>query len=51
MQSLRVCQIQQHLGVDGDNEDGRDDFIDDEAYDVDTNMTQEQVRLFRAHTL
>ncbi|CAM9166684.1 unnamed protein product [Ascophyllum nodosum] len=38
-------QIPQHLGIDG-NDDGREDVVDsiqDQAYEVDTSMTAEQV--------
>lgn len=39
-----VHQIQRHLGIEGGDEDGKVDPMDDEAYDVDTNMTSDQVR-------
>lgn len=39
-------QIQQlHLGIDGNDGEGRDADSEDEAYDIDTSMTPEQVRL------
>lgn len=43
--TLRVHQIQQHLGIEEDDGDGKAESIQDEVYEVDTNMTPEQVRL------
>lgn len=40
---FRAHQIQQHLGIDAEDADGRDTLVEDEAYDVDTNMTPEEV--------
>ncbi|CAM9317093.1 unnamed protein product [Ectocarpus sp. 12 AP-2014] len=36
-------QIQRHLGIEGGDGDGKADPMDDEAYDVDTNMTSDQM--------
>ena len=36
-------QIQQHLGIERDDEDSKNESMEDKAYDVDTNMTPEEV--------
>lgn len=47
--TFRVDQIQQHLGIEEDDGDGKAESIQDEVYEVDTNMTPEQVRLCYVH--